>query len=901
MCFQESPQGKIKVLIPDTKYQLPKEMKATAEANVTPLMKQYNAIKAQHPGALLLFRVGDFYETFGEDAVKASKILDIVLTKRGAGSASETALAGFPHHSLDNYLPKLVRAGERVAICDQLEDPKSVKGIVKRGITELVTPGVSFNDQVLERRSNNYLAAIHFGKQETGISFLDISTGEFIAAQGDLNYIGKLISSFSPSEILYCKQAKANFTENYGNDYCSYGLDEWVFSFDYTYETLTRHFGTTSLKGFGIENLKEGIIAAGAVLHYLAETQHSDIRHIATISRLEEDKYVWLDRFTVRNLELIQPQHAEGVPFIQVLDQTVTPMGARLLKKWVVLPLKESAQIRRRLDTVEALTQNTDLLQEIVQNLKQINDLERLISKVAVKRINPREMLQLARALDALMPIRELLLGSEIKALNKLGGQLIPCEEIRDEIKNKIKPEAPTLTNQGNIMQDGIHAELDELRKIAFSGKDYLLQLQQREVKNTGISSLKIAYNKVFGYYLEVSNAHKDKVPQEWIRKQTLVNAERYITEELKTYEEKILNAEDRIFAIEQQLYNEIVLTAQDYVMQIQQNAKALAVIDCLSSFAATAIKQRYVKPEVNDTKTLNIKKGRHPVIERQLPAGESYIPNDIFLDTDEQQVIIITGPNMAGKSALLRQTALIVLMAQIGSFVPAEAAEVGIIDKIFTRVGASDNLSKGESTFMVEMTETASILNNLSDRSLVLMDEIGRGTSTYDGISIAWAIVEHLHNNPKARAKTLFATHYHELNQLAEDLPRVKNFNVSVREAGGKILFMRKLVEGGSAHSFGIHVAQMAGMPNSVVLRANEIMHHLEQEKVAHPEENEKLQSVPKASIQLSMFEPADPALERLKEELLQIDVNGLTPVEALLKLNELQLLLKQKKQAVS
>ncbi|KAA9325496.1 DNA mismatch repair protein MutS [Adhaeribacter soli] len=864
-------------------------------------MKQYNAIKAQHPGALLLFRVGDFYETFGEDAVKASKILDIVLTKRGAGSASETALAGFPHHSLDNYLPKLVRAGERVAICDQLEDPKSVKGIVKRGITELVTPGVSFNDQVLERRSNNYLAAIHFGKHETGISFLDISTGEFIAAQGDLNYIGKLISSFSPSEILYCKQAKGTFTENYGNDYCSYGLDEWVFSFDYTYETLTRHFGTTSLKGFGIENLKEGIIAAGAVLHYLAETQHSDIRHIATISRLEEDKYVWLDRFTVRNLELIQPQHAEGVPFIQVLDHTVTPMGARLLKKWVVLPLKESAQIRRRLDTVEALTQNTDLLQEIVQNLKQINDLERLISKVAVKRINPREMLQLARALDALMPIRELLLGSEIKALNKLGGQLIPCEEIRDEIKNKIKPEAPMLPNQGNIIQDGIHAELDELRKIAFSGKDYLLQLQQREVKNTGISSLKIAYNKVFGYYLEVSNAHKDKVPQEWIRKQTLVNAERYITEELKTYEEKILNAEDRIFAIEQQLYNEIVLTAQDYVMQIQQNAKALAVIDCLSSFAATAIKQHYVKPEVNDTKTLNIKKGRHPVIERQLPAGESYIPNDIFLDTDEQQVIIITGPNMAGKSALLRQTALIVLMAQIGSFVPAEAAEVGIIDKIFTRVGASDNLSKGESTFMVEMTETASILNNLSDRSLVLMDEIGRGTSTYDGISIAWAIVEHLHNNPKARAKTLFATHYHELNQLAEDLPRVKNFNVSVREAGGKILFMRKLVEGGSAHSFGIHVAQMAGMPNSVVLRANEIMHHLEQEKVAHPEENEKLQSVPKASIQLSMFEPADPALERLKEQLQQMDINSLTPVEALLKLNELQLLLKQKKQPVS
>ncbi|MBK0404486.1 DNA mismatch repair protein MutS [Adhaeribacter sp. BT258] len=864
-------------------------------------MKQYNAIKEQHPGALLLFRVGDFYETFGEDAVKASKILDIVLTKRGAGSASETALAGFPHHSLDNYLPKLVRAGERVAICDQLEDPKGVKGIVKRGITELVTPGVSFNDQVLERRSNNYLAALHFGKNENGISFLDISTGEFITAQGDLNYIGKLISSFSPAEILYCKQAKADYIDNFSNDYCSYALDEWVFSFDYAYETLTRHFGTTSLKGFGIETLKEGIIAAGAVLHYLAETKHSEIRHVATISRLEEDKYVWLDRFTVRNLELIQPQHTEGVPFIQVLDQTVTPMGARLLKKWVVLPLKESAQIRRRLDTVEALTQNPDLLQEIVQNLKQINDLERLISKVAVKRINPREMLQLARALEALLPIKQALVESNIPALTKLGGQLIECEEIREEIKNKLKPEAPMLTNQGNMIQNGIHAELDELRAIAFSGKDYLLQLQQREVKNTGISSLKIAYNKVFGYYLEVSNAHKDKVPQEWIRKQTLVNAERYITEELKTYEEKILNAEDRIFAIEFQLYNEIVLTAQDYVMQIQQNAKALAVIDCLSSFAQTALRQNYVKPEVNDSKVLNIKKGRHPVIEKQLPPGESYIPNDIYLDTEEQQIIIITGPNMAGKSALLRQTALIVLMAQIGSFVPADAAEVGIIDKIFTRVGASDNLSKGESTFMVEMTETASILNNLSDRSLVLMDEIGRGTSTYDGISIAWAIVEHLHNNPKAKGKTLFATHYHELNQLAEDLPRVKNFNVSVREAGGKILFMRKLVEGGSAHSFGIHVAQMAGMPNSVVLRANEIMHHLEQEKVAHPEENEKLQSVPKASIQLSMFEPADPALERIKSQLEQIDVNGLTPVEALLKLNELQLLLKSKKQPVS
>ena len=861
------------------------------EASVTPLMKQYNAIKVKHPGALLLFRVGDFYETFGEDAIRASKILDIVLTKRGNGTASEVALAGFPHHSLDTYLPKLVRAGERVAICDQLEDPKMVKGIVKRGVTELVTPGVSFNDQVLEKKSNNYLAALHFGKDETGISFLDISTGEFITAQGNREYIRKLLQNFAPAEVLFCKRSKEDFLTSFGPDLCHYALDEWVFGYDFAFELLTRQFGTKSLKGFGIETLREGIIAAGCILHYLAETQHHETQHIRAISRLEEDKYVWLDKFTVRNLELVFPQHTEGVPLIQILDQTVTPMGARLLKKWVVLPLKEVAQIQRRLDTVEALMQNSELLLDIVHYLKQINDLERLISKVAVRRINPRELLQLSRALEAMLPIKELMAYSNIPALQKLAAQLTSCEIIREEIKTKIKTDAPMLTNTGNIINAGIHAELDDLRSIAFSGKDYLLQLQQREAKNTGISSLKIAYNKVFGYYLEVTHAHKDKVPQEWIRKQTLVNAERYITEELKTYEEKILNAEDRIYTIEQTIFNELVLSVGDYVAQIQQNAKVLGMIDCLTSFANTARQFNYVKPQVNDSKVLNIKKGRHPVIERQLPPGESYIPNDIFLDTDEQQIMVITGPNMAGKSALLRQTALIVLMAQIGCFVPAEAAEVGVIDKIFTRVGASDNLSRGESTFMVEMTETASILNNLSDRSLVLMDEIGRGTSTYDGISIAWAIVEYLHNQPQARAKTLFATHYHELNQLAEDFPRVRNFNVSVKEAGNKILFMRKLMPGGSEHSFGIHVAQLAGMPNSVVIRASEIMHHLEQDKISQGDKK-SLQQLPKQKFQLNMFELNDPLMIRIRELFDKLDINTITPVEALLKLNELKML---------
>ncbi|AMM52857.1 DNA mismatch repair protein MutS [Rufibacter sp. DG15C] len=876
--------------------------KTTGEFSATPLMKQYNAIKAKHPGALLLFRVGDFYETFGEDAIKASKILGIMLTKRGNGSASETALAGFPHHSMDTYLPKLVRAGERVAICDQLEDPKTVKGIVKRGVTELVTPGVSFNDQVLDQKRNNYLASLHFGKNNIGIALLDASTGDFMLAEGDVGYMGKLLQNFSPAEVLFCKGKKEAFFQHFGQDFCHYGLDEWVYSYDFAVENLTKQFNTQSLKGFGVEGLTEGITAAGAILHYLAETQHHDLRHISTLGRLEEDNYVWLDRFTVRNLELIYPQHPEGVPLINVLDNTVTPMGARLLRKWLVLPLKDAAQIKRRLDTVEGLQARPELLQDISHYLKQISDLERLISKVAVRRVNPRELLQLARALEATLPIKELLAVSGVPALQKLAEQLLPCASIRDEIQTILKAQAPVLTNQGNLVNDGIDPELDELRAIAFSGKDYLLQIQQREIQNTGISSLKIAYNKVFGYYLEVTHAHKDKVPASWIRKQTLVNAERYITEELKTYEEKILHAEDRLFVIEQRIFNELMLSTAEYVPQIQQNAKALAVLDCLANFAQLATQNGYVKPEVDESTALNITQGRHPVIEKQLPPGERYVPNDIKLDNDEQQIIIVTGPNMAGKSALLRQTALIVLMAQIGCFVPAEAAQIGVIDKIFTRVGASDNLSRGESTFMVEMTETASILNNLSDRSLVLMDEIGRGTSTYDGISIAWAIVEHLHNAPKGRAKTLFATHYHELNQLTEDFPRVRNYNVSVKESNGKILFMRKLVEGGSAHSFGIQVAQMAGMPNSVVIRANEIMHHLEQEKISHPHQDsqEVMKSLPKQPYQLSMFELNDPQLVRIKEIFEKLDINTITPVEALLKLNELKMLVDGKKEKV-
>lgn len=863
-------------------------MSKSKDGKETPLMKQYNAIKAKHPGALLLFRVGDFYETFGEDAVVASKVLDIVLTKRANGAASHIELAGFPHHSLDNYLPKLVRAGNRVAICDQLEDPKMVKGIVKRGVTELVTPGLSYNDQVLDTRKNNYLASIHFGKEKHGIAFLDVSTGEFMCAEGSSSYVEKLLQSFAPSEIIFSKVAKKIAAELIKNDFITFHCEDWVFQFDFTYEKLKNHFGTANLKGFGIEDLDSGVIAAGAILHYLEETEHKEVQHISSISRIAEEKYVWLDKFTIRNLELVFAQHEGGVPLIQILDQTVTPMGSRMMKKWMVLPLKEKKLIEERLNAVEFFYQNSTLIEEILSQLRHIGDLERLISKVVVGRANPREMNQIKRALKSTLPIKELLKVQQNPTLQRLADQIHPCEYILEKIERELQEDAPMLVHQGGVIKDGVDAELDEYRGLANKGKDFLVQIQQREIANTGISSLKISYNKVFGYYLEVTHAHKDKVPQEWIRKQTLVNAERYITPELKDYEEKILNAEERMIALEQKYFQELVNEAAQFVTQIQQNARILGTLDALISFAKVALSNGYCRPKISDTETLEIKDGRHPVIEKQLPPGEHYVPNDIYLDHDSQQILIITGPNMAGKSALLRQTALIVLMAQMGSFVPASFARIGIIDKVFTRVGASDNLSKGESTFMVEMTETASILNNLSDRSLVLMDEIGRGTSTYDGISIAWSIVEYLHNNPSFKAKTLFATHYHELNQLTEDFPRIKNFNVSVKEVGNKVIFMRKLKEGGSEHSFGIHVAQMAGMPNPVVLRAAEIMAHLEKDK-AMSEKKESFKAVPKNNYQLSLFE-MDPKFSEAKKLLESIDINSISPIEALLKLHEIK-----------
>ncbi|MCH6200557.1 DNA mismatch repair protein MutS [Aquiflexum sp. LQ15W] len=858
------------------------------EVKETPLMKQYNAIKAKHPGALLLFRVGDFYETFGEDAIKASKVLDIVLTKRANGAASHIELAGFPHHSLDSYLPKLVRAGNRVAICDQLEDPKDVKGIVKRGVTELVTPGLSFNDNVLDKRKNNYLASIYFGKETMGISFLDLSTGEFMCSEGSQSYIEKLLQSFSPSEVIYSKAARAKAQEILKDQFTTFHCEDWVFQLDYTYGKLTEHFATANLKGFGIDNLEHGIIAAGAVLYYLEETEHKEVKHISSISRIAEEKYVWLDKFTIRNLELVYSPQDGGVPLINILDQTITPMGSRMMKKWMVLPLKEKEPIEERLKVVDYFFETPDLCDEILGHLKHIGDLERLISKVAVGRINPREMNQLKRALKNTMPIKGILKGSKNDSLKKLSDQISSCEFLLEKIEKELLEDAPMLIHQGGIIKSGVDIELDEYRDLANTGKDYLVSLQQRETQRTGISSLKVAFNKVFGYYLEVTNSHKDKVPQEWIRKQTLVNAERYITPELKEYEEKILNAEDRMLAIEQRYFLALVLDASEYVAQIQQNARILATVDCLLSFSVVAKKNNYCRPKISDTDSLEIKDGRHPVIERQLPIGEEYVPNDIYLDNESQQIIIITGPNMAGKSALLRQTALIVLMAQMGSFVPATYARIGIIDKVFTRVGASDNLSKGESTFMVEMTETASILNNLSDRSLVLMDEIGRGTSTYDGISIAWSIVEFLHNHPKFRAKTLFATHYHELNQLADDFPKIKNYNVSVKEVGNKVIFMRKLKEGGSEHSFGIHVAQMAGMPNPIVLRASEIMGHLEKDKeMSAPKD--RVKDMPKSNYQLSLFD-ADPKFKEAQEMLAAIDINTISPIEALIKLNEIK-----------
>ena len=858
----------------------------TKGAKETPLMKQYNAIKAKHPGALLLFRVGDFYETFGEDAEKASKILDIVLTKRSNGSASEVALAGFPHHAMDNYLPKLVRAGQRVAICDQLEDPKEAKGIVKRGVTELVTPGLSLNDQVLQTRSNNYLAAIFFDSDSVGVSFLDISTGEFLTSQGDARYAEKLIQGFSPSEIIYAKSAKKAYFDLLGQEYSSYAIDDWVFSLDFGYEKLTKHFKTSSLKGFGVEEIPSAIISAGAVLHYLEETEHNEITHINSISRIERESHIWLDKFTIRNLELIYPQHEGGIPLIEVLDSTLTPMGGRLLKNWMVLPLKDINQIEARQRVVEGFVKDSDLRDLIAVQLNQMGDLARLAGKVAVRRINPRELNSLRKCISLLSPIQGLLVDSGNEILVKEGSEIDNCAKLLEKIDTELSDEPPIVTHNGGMIKAGVAEELDKLRKIAFSGKDHLLEIQHRESKRTGITSLKISFNKVFGYYLEVSNTHKDKVPTDWIRKQTLVNAERYITEELKDYEEKILNAEDKLIAIEQRIFGELVEYTAAYIQNLQNNSRILAKIDCLLSFAQKAVKNSYTQPKINDSLSLDIEEGRHPVIERQMQPGESYVPNDVFLDDAEQQIMIITGPNMAGKSALLRQTALIVIMAQMGSFVPAKKATIGLIDKVFTRVGASDNVSKGESTFMVEMIETASILNNLSNRSLLLMDEIGRGTSTYDGVSIAWSIVEYLYSQ-KSKPKTLFATHYHELNQLESEFPGIKNFNVSVKEVRDKVLFLRKLKPGGSEHSFGIHVAQMAGMPNAIVIRANEIMRHLEKDH-SRPDTEAILQELPKSEFQLNLFE-ADERFIETKNFLDEIDINTISPVEALLKLNEL------------
>ncbi|MFT5954511.1 MAG: DNA mismatch repair protein MutS [Cyclobacteriaceae bacterium] len=860
----------------------------------TPLMKQYNAIKAKYPGALLLFRVGDFYETFSDDAITASKILDIVLTKRSNGAANSVELAGFPHHSLDTYLPKLVRAGQRVAICDQLEDPKTVKGIVKRGVTELVTPGLSMHDNVLDKGKNNYLASIHFDKDRLGIAFLDLSTGEFMVADGDEAYIGKLVQGLQPTEIIYNRRSKDEFIRLFGDQPNQYLLDDWIYTLDFGYEKLIRHFNTTNLKGFGIEEFKPAIIAAGAIMHYLDETEHRDVSHISALSRIEEDRYMWLDRFTVRNLELLQANQADGVPLVDVLDHVLTPMGSRLLRRWMVLPLKDKAEIARRLDAVEQLYENQELAEELMKHLKQIGDLERLVSKVATARINPRELVQLKKGLQHIAPIKEILAEQKGSALQVLIDQLDSHLHFIEWLDKQLTDEPPMALHQGGVIKEGVDEQLDEYRSLAFSGKDHLLKIQQREIQNTGITSLKIAYNKVFGYYLEVTNSHKDKVPEEWIRKQTLVNAERYITEELKTYEEKILKAESQLQVIESRIYQELVVFARDYVESIQQNARAIATVDCLVNFATVARQNKYIKPTLSDESIIDIKKGRHPVIERLMSAAEDYVPNDVFLDNESQQILIITGPNMSGKSALLRQTALISLMAQMGSFVPAGYAKLGVVDKIFTRVGASDNLSRGESTFMVEMTETASILNNLSDRSLIIMDEIGRGTSTYDGISIAWSIVEHLHNHSKFRPKTLFATHYHELNQLSNELPRIKNFNVSVKELADKVIFLRKLVPGGSEHSFGIHVAQMAGMPNEVIIRANELLKHLEKDKVGDRNQ-ELLADIPTNNFQLNLFE-ADPRVEQMMDLLRGIDINTVSPVEALLKLNELKELLKKK-----
>ena len=854
------------------------------EKKETPLMQQYNQIKNKYPDACLLFRVGDFYETFGEDAVRTAKVLGITLTKRGAGSSSETELAGFPHHSLNVYLPKLVKAGLRVAICDQLEDPKTTKTIVKRGVTELVTPGVAFNDEVLQSKSNNFLAALHFGKKNTGISFLDISTGEFLTSQGNDEYIDKLLQNFKPSEVLVQKNNKNHFLHRFGSDFNLFYLEDWVFKDDFANESLTQHFKTNSLKGFGIDELSDGIIACGAVLHYLSETQHNRIQHITNIQRIAEDAYVWMDRFTIRNLELNGSNNQNATTLLDVIDKTLSPMGGRLLKRWLALPLKDKNQINQRLEVVDYLKNNSDTLQNIQYQIKQISDLERLISKLATGKISPREIVYLKQSLDAIIPIKQTALKAKNEALRVIGDSLHACELLREKIATTIHPDAPVALNKGNAIANGVSEELDDLRNISSKGKSFLEEIEQRESEATGIPSLKVAFNNVFGYYIEVRNTHKDKVPNNWIRKQTLVSAERYITEELKEYEAKILGAEERIAKIEAELYEKFIMWCAQYIQPVQLNAYLVAQLDCLQSYTQLAIDNNYVRPVLEDSLVLDIKDGRHPVIEKQLPFGTPYIANDVYLDNETQQIIMITGPNMSGKSAILRQTAIIVLLAQMGSFVPASSVKMGIVDKIFTRVGASDNISMGESTFMVEMNETASILNNLTNQSLVLLDEIGRGTSTYDGISIAWAIAEFIHENPN-RAKTLFATHYHELNDMHEQFNRIKNYNVSVKELKDNVLFLRKLVPGGSAHSFGIHVAKMAGMPSSVISQAQKILKKLE-----NSHKNNAKPDLKSQDIQLSMFSMDDPILEEIRDDLSKLDINTLTPVEALLKLNELK-----------
>ena len=868
------------------------------EIVLTPMMKQFLDLKAKHPDAVMLFRCGDFYETYSTDAIVAAEILGITLTKRANGKGKTIEMAGFPHHALDTYLPKLVRAGKRVAICDQLEDPKMTKKLVKRGITELVTPGVSINDNVLNYKENNFLAAVHFGKSACGIAFLDISTGEFLTAEGPFDYVDKLLNNFAPKEVLFERGKRGMFEGNFGSKFFTFELDDWVFTESSSREKLLKHFETKNLKGFGVEHLKNGIVASGAILQYLDMTEHTQVGHITSLARIEEDKYVRLDKFTVRSLELIGSMNDGGSSLLNVIDKTISPMGARLLKRWMVFPLKDEKPINDRLNVVEYFFRKPDFRELIEDELHRIGDLERIISKVAVGRVSPREVVQLKVALQAIEPIKEACRQADNPSLNRIGEQLNLCISIRDRIEKEINNDPPLLINKGGVIKDGVNPELDELRQIAYSGKDYLLQIQQRESELTGIPSLKIAYNSVFGYYIEVRNVHKDKVPQEWIRKQTLVNAERYITQELKEYEEKILGAEDKILVLETRLYTELVQALSEFIPAIQINANQIARIDCLLSFANVAKENNYIRPVIEDSDVLDIRQGRHPVIEKQLPIGEKYIANDVMLDNATQQIIIITGPNMAGKSALLRQTALITLLAQIGSFVPAESAHIGLVDKIFTRVGASDNISVGESTFMVEMNEASDILNNVSSRSLVLFDELGRGTSTYDGISIAWAIVEYIHEHPKAKARTLFATHYHELNEMEKSFKRIKNYNVSVKEVDNKVIFLRKLERGGSEHSFGIHVAKMAGMPKSIVKRANEILKQLESDNRQQGISGKPLAEVSenRGGMQLSFFQLDDPVLCQIRDEILNLDVNNLTPIEALNKLNDIKKIVRGK-----